>query len=722
MAEIGQYNMDVPSTVQTPDTYLYISTAPVSISTDQPKDLFLVATGILSGSQITQAPYSLTTGTATPNEIVQYSDVTRVNQKFNRRSPIAGRFKSALQEVPIGINIFLAAVSEPSNSGWAGFATKLLRFAGTASGSGEIKVRACGYDAFVPVAHGDPASVIAASAKSAIDRALLDAPVVTGNVIDVQLPVITILTNATGSNFTIIANGVSKIVAITAGWTPTQSATAIAAALAGDATFPLTATSNLGVVSATWRAGFPVNGVTISNVDATQTYALTYLTSGASTGATLPLIYVVRGADGNDSPILIDIPPEITGVSISPGSIAVTTTSIGDNSAPSLFTLHDDSTDYVVAIPVGSTPTQAAALIAAAINATTGPLYATSAAGFVTLFHRSGWYSKKLQVSSTEDATGQTYALVDRHDSTGAITSVTTTAGNDALTGLGGAGVPVLTTLLGNASKRAGGFGEWAVDYLDSTSTSAIYQHINEYGNGYYQRNQRVTWVSTDPLEIAKTVATNASPQLGNSWRPSVGVYQGAACQGGAYAAQIAAQICASDLPWNKDGMQLVSGSLAPMLPGRSETDLTPTSVDVALGSYKLFVLTGINGVVTVVRGKTAWIASNFEWGDWSYGRTFDAVRYGMRAFLNNRFKGRVLFRGGGTVRVPNGFTIQDVKDAIGEYLDSIDGILCDGAKSLKRYIAAEPDKNDPGLIRIFFRERPPKELHIISGVIAAAA
>lgn len=626
MAGIGQYNPDVPSTAQIPDTYLYISTAPTSIGASQPKDLFLVATGILAGAQITNAPYSLTAGSATPNEIKQYSDVTRVNRALGRKSPVAGRFRNALQEVPIGINIFLASLQEPTNTAFAGMATRLLTFSGTASGSGEIRLRLCGHECAVPVAHGDTAATIAAAAKSAIDKYLLDAPMVTGALI----------------------------------------------------------------------------------------------------GATVPLIYVVRGADGNDSPILVDVPAEITGVTVSPGTLTVTTNAKGQTVAmvngPSLFTLQCDSTVYTASIPKDTTPADAGLLIVAAINATTGPLSASAAAGVVMLFYRSGWYCKKLQVSSTEDATGQTYALADRHDSAGAITSVTTVAGNSALTGLSGAGAPNLSALLGNASKRPEGYGEWAVDYLDATSTGAIYQHVEQYGNGYYQRNQRVTLVSTDPLETAKTVATSPSPQLGTSWRYSVGVYQGAACQGGAYAAQVAARLCATDLPFNMDGMQLVSGTIAPMLPGRSETDLTPTSEDVALGSYKLFPLKGVNGVVTVLRGKTVWTASNAEWGDWSFGRTFDAVRFGMRAFLNSRFKGRVLFRGGGTIRVPNGFTPGDVKDAIGEYLDSVDGVIVDGAADLKRYIAVEPSRTDPGFLRVFFRERPPRELHIISGVVASAA
>lgn len=722
MAEIGQLNPDVPSTAQIPDTYLYISTAPTSITTDQPKDLFLVATAILLGSQITNSPYSLTAGTATPNEIMQYTDTTRVNQKFGRKSPVANRFRNALQEVPIGINIFLAALSEPSNTAYAGMATKILTLVGTAVGSGEIGLRVAGHRCPVAIANGDTASTMAASTKTAVDRYLLDCPMVSAAVIDISLPQITFTSNATGSNFTITADGVAKVIAITAGWTPTQSATAVAAAIAADTSFPLTATSLSGVVSPTWRSGFPVLTLSITYADATQSAALTYLTTGASTGATAPLLYVVRGLDGNDSQVGVDIPPEITGVSVMVGALALTTNAAGDGGAASIFTLQDDSTTYVTSIPVASTPTQSAALIAATINAQTGPISAVAAANFVSLFLRSGWYTKKLQISSTEDGGGQTYKLYDRHDAAGTITSVTTVAGTDTLTSLQGSGAPTLTTLLTNASKKQYGYAEWSVDYLDSTSTSALYAHVEQYGNGYYQKNQRVTFVSTDPLETAKTVATSASPQLGNSWRYSVGVAQGAPCQGGAYSAQVAARLCATDLPFNMDGMQLKSGTIAPMLPGRTETDLTPTSKDVALGTYHLFPIEGQNGVVTVVRGKTTWTADNTEWGDWSYGRTFDAVRFGMRAFLNRRFRGRVLFRGRGTVRVPNGFTAQDVKDAIGEYLDSIDGIICDGAAELKQYIAVEPVTSNPGFLRIFFRERPPRELHIISGVIAAAA
>lgn len=718
---IAEINPDVPSTAQTPNTYFFISTAPTTTATNQPKDLFIVATGILSGSQITNAPYSLTAGDATPNEIKQYSSVKLVNQRFNRKSPVANRFRNAIQEVPIGINIFLAALSEPSNSGFAGMATKLLRFSGTASGSGEIRLRVAGHLCRIPVADGDTGTEIAAAAKTVIDAQLLDAPMVTAAVIDHQLPIITIATNATGSNFTIVADGITKIITIGAGATPTVAAAAIAAALSGDANFPLTATSALGVVNATWRAGFPVATVTISGADITQTYALTYGASGATTGATVPLIYVVRGADGNDCASFVDIPPEITGLSVSPASITVSTAAAGKSGAASTFQLKvGASTNYVTSIPVATSAVDAATLIAATINSQTGPLSASAQGATVNLFHRSGWYVSRIQVASNEDVGGQTYRLYDRHDSAGVISSVTTVAGTSTFTGLQGAGSPSLTALLENRAKMSA-FSEWTVDYQDTTSTSAIYAHIEQYGNGYYNEGQRATWLSTASLEDAAAIAPAAVPALGNSWRYSVGVYQDAPCPGGSYSTQVAARLCATDLPFNLSGYILTSGTIAPLLPARAETELTPLDVDVALGSYHLYVLKSNRGAVQIVRGKTTWTADNTEWGDWSFGRTFDNVRYGMRAFLNNRFQGRVLFVGGGTVRVSNGVTPIDIKDAIGEYLDTIDGVLVDNAKALKQYIEVEPAADNPGFVRVYFRVAPPRELQIISGVIASA-
>src|SRR5690242_1587304 len=123
---MSDLNPDVPSSSQIPGTFLFISTAPTATTTTLPKDWFYLASAILTGSAITGAPYNLTAGTQAPNDISQYSNLDRVNLAFNRRSPIANRFRSALQEIPFGINLFLPAIAEPTNTGFAGFATKTI--------------------------------------------------------------------------------------------------------------------------------------------------------------------------------------------------------------------------------------------------------------------------------------------------------------------------------------------------------------------------------------------------------------------------------------------------------------------------------------------------------------------------------------------------------------------------------------------------------------------
>lgn len=718
-------NPNVPTGVMTPDWYLYISTAPITIDTPQPKDVFILAPMINSSAATTNAPYSLSPGTATLNEIQQCTDISRVNALFGRRSVAANRFRSAIQQVPIGINIFVAAIAEPTNSGFSGVATKLVRFSGTAVGSGEIKLKVCGALCPISVANGDTASTIAAAALSALGGAggganskIPDAPMIPAAVIDIQLPVITITSDAdgSGSTFTIVANGVTKTVAITAAWTPTQSATAIAAALSGDTAFPLTATSNLGVVSCTWRSTFPVSTLTISTDDTQQTYALTYLGTGASTGATVPLTYVSRGEVGNDSPVSIEIPPEITGIQVSPGSLTVT----GTGSGGSTFTLKVSSQECPVSIPNTTSATAAATLIAAGINAATFPLSATAAGATVNLFWRSGWLIDRIQVKSTEPGGGQTYLLADRHDSAGAITSVTTVAGTSTFTALQGSGTPTLTTLLANRAKFRPMI-EWFSEYTDLTSINALTEHIEQYANGYYQQNQRVTFCDTRGVEDVKTLVTGASPALTNYWRYAIITEQDPFTQGGATACQTAALLASLDLPYNVDGTNLQQGTIEPLMPPRPDTELGPTSVDVAMSSYHLTVVKGNNGFVQIVRGVTTWgdTQSRPEWRDWSYGRMFDAVRYGLRRFLNTRFNGKVLFTGGGQIRVSNAFTLKDVEAAVLEYLTALDGVIIDNAASLAQYIRAEVDTNDAGFIRITLRIRVPREFHVGTGVIS---
>jgi len=720
-------NPDVPLTTKTPDTYLYISTSPTTSGTPQPKNLFLLAPFIDTLSGICGSPYLLTAGTAQPNSIEQYTSQSTVNSSFNRRSIAARRYAAATQAQPIGINVFSAAVSEPTGTGFSGFATALLTFAGTASGSGQIKVRVCGRQFLVSVANGDTGATIAATA--------------------------------------------------------------------------LTAMGGVGGGSQSQQPDCPMVPGTVSS-------------------GTLPLIATNRGATGNDRPIVVEVPPEITGITVSPGTITIATNAAGASGGASLFTIRCGSQAVTVSIPATTTPANAAIAIAAAINAATFGLKATASSSTVTLLYRNGWVVQRVQVNSTEDAGGQTYTLNDRHDgcqplitctgnATGttltltagsssvsitinaantpaqsataiqtavnaaagfpldanapvggavqlvwtsgqtplivslsgtdatqtyaltyplAITSAATTAGSAAYTGLSGSGVPTLTTVLANKAKMVP-MMEWFTEFVDSTSLGAISTHVEQYANGYYQANQRVTFASSAVLDVASSVtgitAANdilggPSPALTNYWRYEEIVEQDTVSMIGSFAAELAADLCAAQLPFNYDGHYLAQGTQEPIIPGRPDTELDPNTVDTAMRSYFLTVAQNDNGRVKIVRGVTSWSFTNTEWADFSYGRMFDDARYRLREFLNQRFGGKVLFTAT-SPRVDNAFTLKDVEDAVREWLLSRDGITVDGAQTLGRFVTAEVDPDDGSFIRLAFRLRVPREAHVKSGVISSA-
>ena len=228
--------------------------------------------------------------------------------------------------------------------------------------------------------------------------------------------------------------------------------------------------------------------------------------------------------------------------------------------------------------------------------------------------------------------------------------------------------------------------------------------------------------VSTDPLETAKTVATNASPQLGNSWRYSVGVHRGAACQGGAYSAAVAARLCATDLPTTWTGC---NSRPAPLLRCCPLAAPRPTSPHQARMWHSEAITYSRSGASTGSSRSTAarppGRRATPSGGDWSFGRTFDAVRFGMRAFLNRRFKGRVpsgeaarsgyewfLARGrrGRHRRVPRQHRRDHLRWRSRPQAVHRRGAVSDGC----------------GIPADLFSRAAPRELHIISGVVAAAA
>jgi len=625
-------NPDVSSNQFEPGIFLSISTAPAGATGGPVPQVLVLGPAILSGAVMTGAPYSLTAGTATANEISARYDVGDIARAYHRRSPLAQALRSALQEVPVGLTIFGAAAPEPTASGFAGVASAIITVGGTAVGSGVVRGWLCGWPFNFIVSNGDTAATVATNMKAAIDAQTPDATMLTGALI---------------------------------------------------------------------------SSVTVS------------------------LAFSVRSEVGNERPVVLSVPNTITGLTFSPGKITITGDAVGAAAASSLFTLTCGTQSLSVAIAVGQTPTQQATTIAAAINAATFPLRASAALGVVTLLHGSGWVVHRITCASTEDGGGSTYTLADRHDhgNPPAISSAATTPGSAVATALQGAGVPTLTTLLANRAKGDGVsnvYSEWFSEYSDSTSAAAIYNHVEQYAGGGLgaQQGQRVFYADGRALETAKTVVTNPSPALTNSWRYAVGVSQDMVSRTANASAQLAARVAALALPFNVDGLPLRSGT-QPLLPPRPETDLDPSSRDVAMRNYYLTCYGGSNGQVRVVRGVTTWGGggnNDRTWSDFSFGRLFDDARYRLRNFLAARFTGRVLFDVGVSIRVANGFTTEDVRTAVIEWLESRDGITINNAKFLARLVQVGVDANDPTQINIAVKLNVPREIHKIAGVLSRAS
>lgn len=634
-------NPNVSPDVWTPDTYIFISTQPVSTGNRQPKNLLLLAPFVNSAAAMTASPYSLTAGTAQVNSIEQRTGVDSVNTYYHRRSLQANAFRAALQAQPIGLNIFCAAISEPTASNFSGVATQLLCWEGTAVGSGEIKIRVKGHLHRISIANGDTAATAAATCRTAM--------------------------GGTGG-----------------GTNPQQP----------DCPF--------------------VPGAALTN-------------DPFAACTTVPLVCVHRGEVGNSKPIVVDIPPEITGLAIGVGNIGIGTNAAGFGGNPSTFTIRCGALSVSVSIAVATTPANAAIAIAAAINAATFGLTATASTTNVKLYYRSGWAVHRIQINSTEDALGQIYTLKDRMDAThAAVDSAATTPASTAFTGLQGSGTPTLTTVLSNRIKK-GPMLEWYSEYNDSTSAGAIATHIELQANGYFQENQRCMFGSDEVLDAtgtniknAKQRLTDPSPALTTSWRYALAHSQDCFSGISNPAAELAADLCGTDLPFNFDGRVLAQGSTSPVLPPKEDTELDAASADVAMRTYHLTALRGGNGQLKVVRGVTTWGAANREWCDFSYGRIFDDGRYRIRSYFNQQFDGKMLFTGT-YPKVDNAFTLADVEDAGRKWLLSRDGVTIDGARELARYVKAEVDPDDGTFIRFAMRLRPPREAHVKAGTLSSA-
>jgi phage tail sheath gpL-like len=427
------------------------------------------------------------------------------------------------------------------------------------------------------------------------------------------------------------------------------------------------------------------------------------VTATASSG-TLTLTYRHKGVVGEDLPLMCYLPNNATStVTASPGTISYSGTASGSGSA----TVSIGGTTYSAAVANADTSTAVAANVAAAINATNGPVTATASTGTLTLFFRSDPSAQSRVVQRPSAAMVTT-------------TGITPTVAS----GTPGAGVPTLTNALSVLAAQ-GAFGYWSTAIADSTSLGLLSSHIETYANGVYQKDQFLWIGSTGSLTSAGTVPTAPAPALTASGRYHVTWCQDAPVQAHEISARHAAAVCVQTAVYpgtNYDEWPLVSqtASVPLLMPDRASRPSTD-ALNSALSTYNLTPL-AVNerlGALTIVRGRNTLTSSDMRQWDTSLLQCMAFTRYNVRLTLRRKFSGKSI-KTNGQPHTPYTITTQNLVDAVIELLYALDGAdIIDGADQLKKAVASNVNVVNPARADMYVPVRYPTPLHQIAPVLA---
>lgn len=416
------------------------------------------------------------------------------------------------------------------------------------------------------------------------------------------------------------------------------------------------------------------------------------VTAGAGSG-TVTLTYRVKGAEGNDLPVMVEF-SEDAGVKASPGTITYATNASGSGSA----TVTVGSVTMTASIANLDTPSTVAAAMAAAINGGGNPVTAEAAVGVLTLYYAPGRVVHRISA-----------AIVTS-------TGITATAA----VGTAGSGSPTLTTGLSNLA-RASAYKCWAPQFNDTTSLGTIATHIETYADGRAQKDQQVFSCSTQTLATAGAIPTGTTPALTASPRYAVATCPDSPQQAYELSARYAAAICASDYaPENFDGVQIRSKTdTVPLLLPHDAVRLSPEEANAAIGSYYLtpLVVDEASSTLQIMTARTTSNDADQRLHEVSVMMTLAYYRYDMNQFLRTRFR-RKTYKAAGTPRTTNCITDDNVKDAMYERVvlwDDAD--LFDGAESIRDQIRVNVDPVVRTRINTFLPCKPPLPVHQISVV-----
>lgn len=251
----------------------------------------------------------LSSGTADPSKPYLVTSQKQADQYFGARSGCARGYTRVATEVTGGVEIYCTGIVLTGTP-----ATALIKIIGSATGSGQIRVRICDYLAIADIADGDSANTIAANLKAAIDglgaipfTAGVATDTITLTYADAGLqgndkpiavwisdsvsgvtasPGTITLANAAngaGNGHTVVCNNKSVTYDVANLTNATDGATGLAAAINADSSFHLKATSALAVVTLLYKTGHPVHKISCSTTDGSQTVTAAVGTTGSGT-------------------------------------------------------------------------------------------------------------------------------------------------------------------------------------------------------------------------------------------------------------------------------------------------------------------------------------------------------------------------------------------------------------------------------------------------------
>lgn len=394
------------------------------------------------------------------------------------------------------------------------------------------------------------------------------------------------------------------------------------------------------------------------------------------------------------------------GISIGPGDAAYATNASGAGSA----TLRCGRTTYTASVSNLDTPTIIAAAVAAAVEASDGPLSATANSGTLTVTFRNNRTVRRV-IAKIVTSTGTTI----NWNGTGAIA-----AGTDAPAGVIGVGSPTLTTLLTTISAQ-GAFREWACPWNDATTLGTIDTQIETEagGGGGQQKGQRLKFghvaalATAGAVPAATTPALTASVRCGLLWPafepPNAGFE---------YACRIAAACGANDRPAkNFNGLVLKSTTRAPLVAPDLVERSASSDINSAINAYFMapIVWNDELGRPVVEHSRTTSNSSDRALHKWSLIAQLDEQRDRTRLRMNERFQGTSLMLTGEPFSAEI-VTLDDIEDAMFELTAEWERLgFYDGSDAYRDGIVAEQDDSDPGRINLKYTATALVDLDIIS-------